>query len=193
MYDLNRYFKTTYTTLLHKTEIDFSVALMQSCTIAFNNMDLLQYLNKIWTNITTNKSHFSLTVLHICSLHTFNRCCRKISRISNRVALRHSMKIASSNLINITTIEDATNYWISVLIVFNITKISDYYDDALEHVRQRKKSVIYFSEFHSYSNIDISICDTKSLRTNSPFFKHFSKVSDSIDSVLHINQNSLTK
>lgn len=82
--------------VIDKIEIDWTLALMQSVSKAFNKMTLLHYLMFIWNNINKDngkiESKPNITIIQVCSSHLINSSRKRISIFtSNDTARRYQV------------------------------------------------------------------------------------------------------
>lgn len=152
-------------------------------------MKLITYLVQTWQDM---KQKVIYTLIHVCSSHVFNNCCKKIANLTRRIRIRQLAKKACPTLINSYDIEIATKYWISMIIVFELPFILDRFKDSFQHLKQPKKvkvnSLLTFTDISVDTTADIK----KTLRKNSPYFKYFSAVHEKIK-ILYGTENHLQK
>ena len=111
------------TKIIHKIETDMSLALLQSCSQVFNQLNLFDFIQIIYNtyekNVPLNKP---MTMLHICSSHFIKTVCKKIQNCfpdkdTSKVE-RFLAKRLISEMVHCRNIEEATIPFTTFIQVF---------------------------------------------------------------------------
>lgn len=169
-----------------KVETDFSFAMMQSVSRAFNRSDLINYINEMY-DVLTGTKEFSerSTVHHICNSHVTKFVHKKIDKLSQGNSVASEMaKIWFAQLQKCKTLPEAE------LLVSNFTKIvssefeSTKVEDALNALSlpSTYEGSRDFSSSESLLNLEeikeISrdVKEKKNQRERSHFTAHFRRI-----------------
>lgn len=165
---------------------DWSSALMTSVCQGFNEMTLYTYL-KVCYKYITNREHYSMpsvVVLKLCCAHFIKMICNRLSKAGKTGTGRKVIVDAVGVLLQCTSLEELTFQFENVVILLlsptldNKTKVaikeltSTTCDISEDILSQRK-------EYNEYYEDEDSV---RGEYTTSPFFVHFFKVYDKIDS-----------
>lgn len=111
------------TKIIHKIETDMSLALLQSCSQIFNNINLFDYIKIIYDlyeNGTPIKT--PMTVLHICSSHLIKTVCLKLKKCFPNKDEQKDERIVAKHLIaqvlHCRNVEEATDPFTLIIKIY---------------------------------------------------------------------------
>lgn len=171
--------------VIDKIEVDWTLALMQSTSRAFNNMSLLQYLKFVWININKNTGkielNLNITVIHICSSHLINAVKKRSQVFTSNGVVRRYQNFVLSSLIHTTDLNTAASIVIRVVKVFGLkSEIPDFFEALTCIQKITDTGEVDASEDERFEiDEELKAEDEilfSQLRHQSPFHQYFEKI-----------------
>lgn len=176
---------TTRRPVIDTIGTDFRLCLFQSVSLSFNGMKLNIYLQQIYKELIQVGQESAVTIIHICSSHFIKTVLKKIDETIDDDDMKVLAACAITKLIHSTSLDEASNILKRVFAIFGtqkrprnfnqcmkyfetVTKCEDDEDDIDDDTRHQRIIIDEEQQVHD---------DT---RKDSPFFKLFSHIKDSV-------------
>ncbi|KAJ8671772.1 hypothetical protein QAD02_003031 [Eretmocerus hayati] len=124
-------YSPNYSTIIKWIETDFSKAMIQSVSKAFNNIDLSIYLNLTFSIIEIPDESIHLIYIHVCSSHVIKAAINRIKSFTDVEEERTMMRSAVSLLIHTTDIATAKMLFKKFVILFDSRMMSSNHSDLV--------------------------------------------------------------
>ena len=151
-------------------ETDWSWAMLQSACLAANNMNILEYLKRVFAGNPDD-----LTPIHICSAHVIHRIAWKCARKTKKKALKEFLVRFFCTLLVQTDLKGITSYLTSICRVVLSKKETP---EVTKHLT--RLTAVDIDDEHDLSEHETTEEDGsrkfKTMRENSPYYSYFNDV-----------------
>jgi len=171
---------TSHSPVIDKIETDFSLALLQSVSRAFNNISLSEYIEAVYEDTERGiPIPAGWTIIHICSSHCLNTALKKIKKIFFKSKKMKSMRTIAANLvaqlIHSKSVQEAEPIIRNIVRFFGFENEIPDFDMRLKCIKHSRNEEFDFSQTNDKPNDNERLND-QSKRRNSPYFKIFDSI-----------------
>jgi hypothetical protein len=176
-------------------EVDFSWALIHSILLAFNNTDIVKYLQVCW-QMRSTCHEFEDTVIHLCAAHFIHMIMGKCKNIKDK-GVRSFFGYCIGLLQNATNMKDIEDVFLSMNVVFCMPYQNNDYDEKLDYLKQRITKEKESLDEHTISeeddewSTDDFTDSSVPLYQRSPFYEHFQHLKDESDEKMAADSDSI--
>ena len=151
-------------------ETDWSWAMLQSSCLAANNMNISEYLRRVFAGNTDD-----LTPIHICSAHVIHRIAWKCAQNTKNKELKEYLVRFFCTLLVQTSLKGITSYLASICRVLLSEKETP---EVNKHLK--RLTAVDIDAEHDLGEHEVTeeygIRKFKTMRQNSPYFAYFKDV-----------------
>ena len=125
-----------------KIESDFSFAILQSVSSAFNGYDLRSYVTFCWevqSGKVSPKNVSNKTVIHTCVAHCIKMFSRKLSKHVQSLKLRKFILYCLGHLLNMTDYGDVRNFFQQLCVVLGSQRMDKHVSETLNLLKYNIK------------------------------------------------------
>ena len=160
-----------------KIEIDFSWDMIHGIVNGINNESITSYLRRCWSIINCNEPKEAIkqfTYVHICSAHYMHIMAVNLARMKVTKDVKEFAMHTIALLVDSTSLQNATKTFRDMCYAFCVRSKNTKCSKSVKNLQKSMKGEIKASKRIGMEvESERDKCNQKSIKQNSPFYRHF--------------------